>query len=311
MPGTLFQYRQQVQRFAGDAKTMILNPADLDNYINQARREVAMRSQCIRVLPRISGAIASITIDNGGTGYTSPTLVVSAPDSPSGELPFPNGDQARGTVTQTAGVITDIFMDYGGEGYFQPSVSISDPTGSGAEITPVILQPLLLLNQGQEVYRFRDINLADYVGVESVYTIRSVSILYTNYRYSVPIYSFSIYQAKIRQYSGGSYQYVPCFGSIFGRGTFGSLYMYPPPSQTYQMEIDCSCLPQDLISDQSEESIPDPWVDAIPFYAAYLAFLELQNHNQARSYLAMFDDKMNRFGAYSDKGRAINPYGRP
>lgn len=308
---TLFTYMKQMQRFLRDSKSELFDPGDLIEYINQARREVAMRAQCVRVVPRISGSIGAVTIINGGSGYTNPTLVVSSPDSPAGTITYPNGAQANGTVTLTGGVVTSIFMDFGGDGYFQPSVSISDPTGTGAVLEPVILEPILTANFAQEVYRFQDVDLSDWPGVESIYAVLSVSLLYANSRYSVLVYSFPQYQAMIRQYQPGAYYYIPCMGAQYGRGTGGSFYLYPPPSQVLQMEWDCVCLPQDLISDQSEEAIPAPWVDAVPFYATHLAFLELQNLNSARLYKDLFDERMHRYGGYALPGRAISPYGRP
>ncbi len=308
---TLFTYLQQTQRFLRDQRSELWNPADLIDYVNQARREIAMRAQCVRVVPRISGSIGAVTINNGGSLYSAPTLSVSAPDSPAGTLVYPNGAQAVGTVTQIGGVITDIFMDFGGDGYFQPGVQINDPTGSGADLTPVILEPILTANFAQEVYNFKDVDLSDFPGVESIYAVLSVSIIYANTRFSVAIYSFPQYQALIRGYAPGNYYYVPCLGAQYGRGVDGSFYLYPPPSQQLQMEWDCVCLPQDLISDQSEEAIPQPWGDAVPYYAAHLAFLEIGNLNAARAYSEMFDDRVKRFGAYTLPGRAINPYGRP
>ena len=338
MPATLFDYMQRTQRFIRDTQQKLIDPQDIIYHINDARREVAMRSQCIRVLPLVYGSITSAEIVSGGAGYINPTVVISAPDMPSGVPPFPNGAQATATATQSGGVIEDINISYGGQGYFQPTITIQDageiiylvdgfgnrivdgfgnpivlsvsPGGSGAVIEPV-MTPMSLLQQGQEVYPFSAIDLTPFPGVASIYTVRSVSILYTNYRYSVPIYSFTIYQAKIRQYTGGSYQYVPCFGSLFGRGLAGSFYLYPPPSQTYQLEWDCSCLPQDLVANDSAEAIPDPWTDAVAYWAARNCFLELQNRNAAREMETMFDQRMSRFGYYVEPGRAINPYGRP
>jgi hypothetical protein len=307
---SLFTYLKQIQRFTRDAKQDLLDPGDLIEYVNQARREVAMRAECVRVMPFISGSIIGATIVNGGTGYTNPKLVISTPDQASGMLPFPNGDQATGEVTQTGGVITNVNIEYGGLGYFQPLITVSDPTGTGAVIQPN-LSPLSTLNSGQEVYNFSGMNLDGFPGVGPIYTVRSVAIIYTNFRYVVPIYAFTQYQALIRQYTVNSYQYVPCFGAVFGRGTAGSFYLYPPPTQTYEMEWDCSCLTQDLIDDQSVEAIPEPWTDAVPYYAAHLAFLELQNFNSARGYLDLFDQRMSQFGRYVDRGRTINPYGRP
>ena len=123
------------------------------------------------------------------------------------------------------------------------------------------------------------------------------------------MYSFSEYQAKIRQYPY-QYQYVPCFGSQFGQGNQGSLYLYPIASQTYQVEYDCFCEPQDLIDNQSVDVIPRPWDDVVPYFAAHLAYLELQNLNAARFYLDLFDNMTLRKSNYARIGRAVNIYGR-
>ena len=82
MPASLFGYQKQVQRFIRDSRQELIDPQDILEYVNQARREVAMRAQCIRVLPPISGACVSVLVLNGGAGYgTNPTVVITPPDS--------------------------------------------------------------------------------------------------------------------------------------------------------------------------------------------------------------------------------------
>ena len=46
---TLNTYMKQTQRFIRDQRQQQVNPEDLRDYINQARRETAMRSQCVRI----------------------------------------------------------------------------------------------------------------------------------------------------------------------------------------------------------------------------------------------------------------------
>lgn len=309
MPASLNTYLRQVQRFIHDSRQELVDPQDLIDYINQGRREVAMRAACIRVLPPISGAVVSCAVTAGGSNYTAPTVTISAPDSPTGMLPFPQGKQAVASATVIAGSIISINIDYGGSGYFQPQITITDPTGGGFEAT-LATSLNNTLNEGQEVYPFSGIDLSYFPGVESVYFIRSVSIIYSNYRYSLPQYSFSVYQAQIRQYVASQYLYVPTFCSQFGQGVSGSLFMYPPPSETYQLEFDCQCLPSDLEDDASVEALPDPWTDAVPYWAAHLAFLELQNGNASRMYLDLFDKRVNAISAHVRPGRVSNPYGR-
>lgn len=303
----LFEYLKQTQRFLREARQDFLNPEDLISYVNKARREVAMRAQCVRILTPISGQVISTNIIDGGSGYVAPTVTISGPDFPSGTLPFPNGDQATADAQVLGGVITSVDISFGGYGYWQPTITIEDVAGSGAEVTA----NLSFINQlaaGRELYNFSDVDLSSFPGAAAVYMIKSISIIYSNYRFSLPVHAFSTYQARIRSYTQ-NFQYVPYYAAQYGQGTSGSFYMYPLPSQPYQMEWDCLCIPQDLLDDQSVEIIPQPWTDAVPYMSAYYGYLEVQNFNMARGYLDLFDKFMQRYSDYARPGRAINPNG--
>lgn len=305
---SLFAYMQQLQRFLRDARQDLLNPADLVSYVNRARREVAMRGQCIRVLTPINGAVISASVVAAGTGYSAgATITITAPDSPSGLPPYPSGDQATADAIIQSGTIAAVDISYGGSGYFQPTASVTG-AGSAASVT-LEVQTINELVQGQERYQFSDVNLDQFPGVDSVYMVLGISIIYSNYRYSLPVYSFSVYQAQIRNYPY-QYQWVPAFATQHGQGTEGSFYVYPIPSQTYQYELDCFCLPADLSTNLSEEALPKPWSEAVPYFAAHLAYSELQNFNTAKYYLDLFDTMMLRYGGYARPGRAIGYYGR-
>lgn len=304
----LFSYMKATQRFLRDSNVTWINPEDLIAYVNQARREVAMKTAAIRRVPPISGQILSVSITNVGSGYTAPTVSVNAPDFPSGYPPAPNGRQAVLDILETGGQILSVNVEDGGAGYFQPQITITDPTGIDAAATAE-LSPMNLLLAGQELYNFSDVDMSSFPGVGSIYSVRSVSILYSNYRYSLPCYSFSQYQAYIRQYPF-QYQYVPTVCCQLGRGVAGSLLFYPLPSQTYQMEWDAYCLPSDLQTDEDFEALPEPWTDAVAYFAAHLAFLELQNANSARMMLDLFDRQVSRYSQATLPGRMTNPYGR-
>lgn len=306
---SLYTYMENVQKLCRDSKQDMLDPGDIIGHINEARREVAMRSQCIRVLTPISGSIISTNLISGGLGYSAnPTVTITPPDFPSGAQPFPNGNQAIANTIVNNGIIESVDVQYGGAGYWQPKITITDSTGTGAICTPN-MSFINQLNAAQEAYPFSSVDLSMFPGVASIYMVRSVSLLFSNYRYSLPCYSFSVYQAKIRTYPL-QYQYVPAVCSQFGQGTGGSFYMYPLPSQAYQLEFDASCLPSDLIDDQSVEAIPQPWTDAVKFYAVAMCYLELQNPNFSAGYFKLFDDFMHRYGAYVRPGRATNINGR-
>jgi hypothetical protein len=305
---TLFTYMKLCQHLVRDTNQQLINPLTLIDYINRARREVAMRSQCLRALPPTSGGVETITVTAGGSGYTDPTVTVTAPDEPGGQALFPAGAQATAVATEVGGIITNIDVTFGGSGYFQPQVTISDPTGSGATAT-ALPSPILTLNPYQESYNFSDIPLQTYPGYSSVYGVRSVSLVYSSYRYSLPQYSWSTYQAMVRQYPN-QYYYVPTMCSQFGQGSSGSIYFYPLPSQLYQLELDCYCFPQDLRTDQDVEAIPDPWTQAVGWLAVHYCYLELQNLNAAEYYRKLFEAQMPRYRSAASPGRTVNPYGR-
>lgn len=306
-----FFYLQQCQRLLREQKQEFSNPEDLLSYINLARREVAGRTQCIRRLTPISGQIISTNLVSGGSGYVSPVVTITTPDFPSGKLPNPNGLQATATALFSGGIITDVIIQNGGDGYFQPIITITDATGpgTGASVT-ANLSPINTLNIGQEQYPFSDIYIGDWPGVDCVHMIMGVSVIYTNYRYSLPMYAFSEYQSKIRQFPF-QYTYVPSFASQQGQGAGGVFFAYPLPSQTYQWEFDCFCLPTDMRLDNSiPEVIPQPWTDAVQYMAVQLAFQELQNLNAASYYEKQFDKRTLGYSQMARPGRSTNVYGR-
>lgn len=304
---SLNDYLQQTQRFLRDQRQELLNPGDLTSYVNRARREVAMRAQCVRFITPISGSISSVSVTSVGSGYSGATVTISAPDFPSGGVTNPTGLQATIALTVGSGTVSAASITQAGAGYFQPTYSVTGD-GSGASVT-LTVGGVNKLVAGQEVYPFSSISLSAFSGADSVYMIKSISLIYSNFRYSLPVYSFSEYQAKIRNYPF-QYQWVPAFASQFGQGTSGSFYVYPIPSTGYQYELDCFCLPSDLTSNTSTEILPAPWNEAVPYFASHLCFLELQNYNAAKFYLDLFDQFCNRYGVYARPGRAVNPYGR-
>lgn len=310
----LNDYLKTVQGWIRDRAQKDVDPEDLIRYINRARREIALRTQCVRILSPIQGQITAIQLTAGGKDYTNPVVTITPPDSPSGRpiglggSTSPAGVQATATAQMIGGTIVNISMTNGGDGYFEPAVTISDPTGTGATAIARIT-PISTTVGTQEVYPFSMIPLQYFAGVKEVFAVKSVSFIYANYRYSLPCYPFSVYQALIRQYPQ-QYQYVPTMCAQYGQGSNGSLYFYPLPSTAYQFELDCFCLPADLLNDDMPEAIADPWTDAIPIGAVVYAMEEMQSYNNARYWQAKFDEYVHRYSSYARPGRMINPYGR-
>ena len=300
-------YIKDVQTLLREQKQELLNPDDIIRFINRARRDIAMRAQCVRVITPISNAIDSASVILAGSGYTGATLGISAPDFPSGKGQFPNGNQAIGSITLSGGSIASVNITYGGDGYFQPTASVVG-NGVGASVT-LQTAPINILTQGREVYEFSDIDLSQNPGADFVYMIKDITVIYSNYRYALPIYPFPVYQSMIRQYPF-QYQYVPTFASQLGQGAAGEFYVYPLPSQTYQYELVCHVVPQDLVTNDSVEILREPWSEAVIYHTCFLGMMSMQNLNAANFYKQLYDEFMTRYGVYARPGRGFSPYGR-
>ena len=83
--------------------------------------------------PLPKGAIATIAVVDGGTGYSAPVVTVS-------DI-YGTSTNAVATATVTDGVITAISVDVAGSGYSAPIVTITDSTGTGATAAATIGGP--------------------------------------------------------------------------------------------------------------------------------------------------------------------------
>lgn len=61
-----------------------------------------------------------------------------------------------------------------------------------------------------------------------------------------------------------------------GSAASGSFFIDPLPDDAYTLRCDCVCYPIDLATNATVEAIPYLWTDAIPFFAAYYAYLASQ-----------------------------------
>lgn len=61
-----------------------------------------------------------------------------------------------------------------------------------------------------------------------------------------------------------------------GSNASGTFYLDPPPDQVYSLQLDCVCYPIPLVNDSTKEALPYLWTDAVPYFAAYYAYLSAQ-----------------------------------
>lgn len=87
---------------------------------------------------------------------------------------------------------------------------------------------------------------------------------------------------------------APTTWSQFAQGATGSFYVDPLPDIVYGLTLDCVCYPIDLTDDATAEAIPILWTEAVPYFAAYLAFLSVQNMESAKNMFTVFETFMGR-----------------
>jgi hypothetical protein len=84
----------------------------------------------------------------------------------------------------------------------------------------------------------------------------------------------------------------PGWWAQFNEGPIGSVYLAPIPSQALPMEVDLTCIPENLLTDNDPEIIPYPWTDAVSFYAAVLCLLQQQRTQDAQAMAQAFNSEM-------------------
>lgn len=103
--------------------------------------------------------------------------------------------------------------------------------------------------------------------------------------------------ARWAQYGQGSAGSGNITGIGAGTMSSGSIYLDPPPDQTYTLYLDCTCYPIALALDTDPEAIPYLWTDAVPFYACWYALISAQTSirmDEAKGYKDIYDDMVRR-----------------
>lgn len=285
--------------------TLYGSPLSQISIINQARDRVALEGMCIRLLvPSSSGVISATPVANG-TGYTgTPTVTVTGPD-----LPYGKTATIIANIVGTA--ITSYTITSAGTGYVNVPTATVTGTGTGATLTLGIN----LLNttiQAQELYTFANANTiidltSATTGLSGIYGVMSVAISQGNIRPTMRYLPFVDFQAYCRAFEG-TVQNYPVVFTQYGQGESGSIYLFPVPSGTYNMEWDTYCQPIDLVTDSTVEAIPYPWTEAVPYYAAMLCYEYSQRNDDSQRMMSLYKQKMVEARAFSQPPQVPDMY---
>jgi hypothetical protein len=264
---TLAFYEGAVADLLHDPNNNNWSVSQLDNYINEARRQVVMDTGTLRTLQAsyitqgqeqyTFGQVCGAAIVSGGHSYTAPTITFSGG----------GGTGVAATLGVSGGAVNTINFTNFGSGYTSaPGYVINDSTGSGASIA---------------------------LGIMSVYTydVLTVNVQWGQERYPLGWRPWSDFSRIFRTYTAATMQRQPeCWAAYSDT----SIFIGCPPDQTYPVEFDTIILPAPIaVGDYTtQDPIPMKVQDPIKFYAAALAKDNIQSFGEAETFRKRYRTRM-------------------
>ena len=107
--------------------------------------------------------------------------------------------------------------------------------------------------------------------------VLNINLYWGDSRWPMYYMAWTDFNAQLRFWQ--NYTGRPIGFSLYG---YKTIYIGPKPDQTYTVELDTVVLPTDLVSGSSPDTdIPDPFTEAPPFFAAYMAKFQEQSYGEA------------------------------
>ncbi len=285
----LSYYLSQTRLLLHDTLGSLYPTADLTSYINSARSQLALESECVRYLSQFNTSSSGLVT---GT-YTAGNPVLAGIGSRTIGEGVVNADQiydfAPGTVV-IASTLTNTTI----------SPAPLRTQGSSQIVT---FYPALATVAGQEAYFYNGnvqsgTPILTSFGLQSIIQVKSITVnwggTFGSNAYMLDYWDFRSYQAYLRFYGPTGLQGNPAVWTAYQN----TVFMRPVPTQAYPMQWDTICSVIDLASDADVEAIPYPFTDAIPYYAAYLALLNSQRSADAGAMKERYEEYIKRARAF-------------
>lgn len=103
-----------------------------------------------------------------------------------------------------------------------------------------------------------------------------------------------------------TYSQIP---HVFAQMSPTQVYVAPKPNQAYDAEWDTMVVSADLVNPNDVDPLPYPWTEPVPYLAAHLARLQLQQYDEAQQYKTLYQESL---GAAANGVRGVFvPYPTP
>ena len=284
---TLSSYITDVRRLLHDANANFYTDQQLTDYINSARERVVRDTGALReiVVAQTPCQVAPGSTINNATP-ANPTIWVANTAVTLNTFVFSNIFIYQYTTAGTSGSTAPAYPASGTNNYsnYPPTTAFADGTAqltyvgnceniSYAALTQLMGSSPLSPSSGNTVLDIVNINL--YWG---------------NTRVPMDYLPWSDFNARLRFWQ--NYIGRPLAYSIYGQQ---QIYLGPVPDQTYQIEIDCVVLPNNLnlSTSTATDVLNDPYTKPVQFYAAYLAKFYEQSFGESEIYKQEYQKQIN------------------
>lgn len=253
-----------------DQNFLFTSEKQLLRWINEARRQCADRTGCIRRL---------VTGQSAFGAMAQPGFAIPGGMQP-GALPgaFPMGT-APTNATPVYGAVQNSLM-----------------TIPGVERYPYI-------------GFFNPVLEKTYAGCRAVRDAIALSVNWGGVsRPSLDWCPWDDFQARCRAYAVLNTSY-PSVWSVYNDGPQGEIWMFPIPSQAGEIELDAYVIPKDVYTDNDFDAIPeDSFYDSLKFLAASLAFSSTYRYQNAQIMENTFADRLGIARVSVDGGKVQSYY---
>ena len=265
-------YLTATQSLIADLAAQRFQASALTTFINTGRSQIALQGECVRFL--YGGPFDGITPIPAGT--FNGTTLISGVASTTG---LSVGMALAGTHIVAGATIAS----------FVPNTSITMSVASSGSGTNAFTAQLV--NQtvaGQEVYALpQGPSLYPSGGINALIGCRQVSINYGG----VGANQYALRWKDWAWFQGFARSYPNLTGNpVWWTRYQNNIYLRPIPSAVYPMQWDCQATPLPLAADTDIEAIPYSFTDAIPYWGAYLAYLQAQRKDDAKVMKSLADD---------------------
>lgn len=207
--------------------------------------------------------------------------------------------------------------------FLQNPVPASQPLVSDAVVTGYVNQArrqiageaecipgylTLAVTAAAQQYPFTSISLANApTGCSGVFHVKQASWVLGSGAVYIPARSFTwlnqYYLMNPTPTAG-----APSVYAQYGQGEAGTLF-FNLLDADYTINLDCICVPDNLLTDGDTEALPYPWTDCVAFLGAYFALLSMQRTTDADQMYSRYEQFMSRARRMSTP--ATLPYQSP